>query len=274
MTESVLNKLYYEWEYEDQRFMFGRIYVNYGLGEIFNPINPFNQPTALTSTSQVAQGNDGFSYTIFIDEKHSIQFLLLGDKKINGYDGRISKTVWAYGEYQYNNNLQFNYVIGEDQERHKAGGQVSYQLENAMIFSQVFYQTKNLKNKSSENLIDALLGYDQQLTNKWHLRFEGGYQEQNHYADPNNFERFLPTEYFAALINIYEFHPLLKASGTIINDVKSGFSYFIAKGTWNLSTNSELEIFGYTPMTKGSKTDNLSQKLVTSDAGVAYRAFF
>lgn len=273
-TESVLNKLYYEHDLEQHRIMFGRMYVNYGLGEIFNPINPFNQPTALTSISQVAQGNDGGSFTYFVSDQHTIQFLLLGDKSIEGYDGDIDVTFWAHGEYQYSDKLQLDYVLGEDQNRRKLGGQVSYQFEEAMVFSQILYQSQTLKDEDSNNLWDILLGYDQQVTNKWHVRFEGGYQKKNRFISPDAFERFLPTEYFAALANIYEVHPLVKVSATLINDIKSGFSYFIAKGTYSVSKSTELEVFGYTPVSKGDEPDNLAQRLVTTDAGVALRAFF
>lgn len=273
-TESVLNKLYYEQELEVHRFMFGRMYVNYGLGEIFNPINPFNQPTALTSISQVAQGNDGASFTYFVNDNHNIQFLLLGDKRIEGYDGDVDITFWMHGEYQYNDQLQLDYVLGEDQNRRKIGGQISYQLENALIFTQLLYQSQTLKDEPSNNLWDILLGYDQQITNKWHIRFEGGYQKKDRFINPENFERFLPTEYFVALANVYEIHPLVKLNATIINDIKSGFSYFIAKGTYSLTKSTELEAFGYTPASKGDEPDNLAQRLVTTDIGIALRAFF
>jgi hypothetical protein len=254
--------------------MVGRMYVNYGQGEVFNPINPFNQPTGLTSISQVAQGNDGFSFTFFANEQHMIQFLLLGDKSIEGYEGQIDRTLWAHGEYQYSENLQLDYVIGEDQNRQKLGGQVSYQLEEAMIFSQILYQSENVKNEPSNNLWDLMVGYDQQMTNKWHIRFEGGYQKENRFATPQNFERFLPTEYFAALANVFEAHPLVKLNGTIINDIKSGFTYFIAKGTYSVTKSTEAEIFGFSPVSKGDSADNQAQKLVTTDIGVALRAFF
>lgn len=275
-TESVLNKFYYEMDFEGNRFMIGRMYVNYGLGEIFNPLNPFNQPTALTSISQIAQGNDGISFTYFASDVHTIQFLLLGDKSIEGYDGEIDKTLWAHGEYQATDKLQLDYVLGQDQNRNKLGGQISYRFEEAMVFTQALYQSHNVnRNVDSNNLVDIMLGYDQQLTNKWHIRFEGGYQKANRYAATSGFsDRFLPTEYFAALANTYEIHPLLKASGTIINDIKSGFTYFIVKGTLDLGHNMELEMFGFTPVAKGDAADNLAQKLVTSDVGVALRAFF
>ena len=275
LNESVLNKIYYEWDYEEHRFMIGRMYINYGQGEIFNPINPFNQPTGLTSISQVAQGNDGVSFTFFLSDIHTIQFLLLGDKSYHDYEGQISKTLWARGEYQATDNLQLDYVVGEDQERHKLGGQISYQLQDAMIFSQVLYQTQNVKNKPSNNLWDILLGYDQQMNAKWHVRIESGYQKENRFANINSFgERFLPTEYFAAFANIYEIHPLVKLSGTIINDIKSGFTYFVGKSTYNITNDVEVEVFGYTPIAKGDAADNVAQKLVTTDIGLALRAFF
>jgi hypothetical protein len=275
LRESIINKLYYEWDAEDSRIMLGRMYVNYGLGEIFNPINPFNQPTGLTSINQIAQGNDGLSFTYFVSDKHSIQFLLLGDKQIEEYQGPISKTIWAHGEYQYSDKVQLDYVIGEDQNRHKLGGQVSFQFEEALVFTQLLYQTQNIKNEASNNLWDALLGYDQQVTAKWHVRFEGGYQKRNLFlTDLNDFERFLPTEYFAALANIYELHPLVKVNATVINDIKSGFTYFIGKGTYSASKNIELDHFIFLPLATGSEPDNLAQKLVTLDIGVALRAFF
>jgi hypothetical protein len=66
----------------------------------------------------------------------------------------------------------------------------------------------------------------------------------------------------------------VKLSGTFINDIKTGFTYFIGKSTFSLSNNIESEIFLYSPLGKGSSTDILAQKLITTDVGVALRAFF
>lgn len=274
-TESILNKFYYEREFENKRLMIGRMYVNYGLGEIFNPINPFNQPTALTSISQVAQGNDGLSYTYFLSDAHTVQFLLLGDKSINDYKGEIDTTLWLNGEYQHSSDLQLSYVLGEDQNRYKLGGQISYQTGQALLFTQILYQSETTGSGSSSNLWDLLLGLDQQLTTKWHLRFEGGYQKQDRYLSLNNLgERFLPTEYFGALANVYELHPLIKLNGTVIFDVKSGFTYLVAKMAYDMGNNMEVETFCFTPVAKGDQADNVAQKLVTTDVGMALRAFF
>jgi hypothetical protein len=281
--ELILNKLFYEWDYDEHRFMAGRIYINYGLGEIFNPINPFNQPTGLTAISQVAQGNDGLNFTFFVSDKYTIDFYFLGDKNLAGYENQIQKTLWAHGEYLYSNNLQFDYVIGEDQNRHKLGGQVKYNFSEAMIFFQTLYQSSYVDKQESDSLWDVMIGYDQQVTNKWHVRFEGGHQKEDsvlkaaQQTNPKliNFNnRFLPSEYFLALANQYEMHPLVKLGGTIINDVKTGFTYFITRNTFDLGHSTEAELYAYLPMAKGNDTDNKLQKLVTTDIGFALRTFF
>lgn len=274
--EVVLNKFYYQWENDEARFVGGRIYINYGLGEIFNPLNPFNQPTGLTSISQVAQGNDGLGFSLFSSDKHKIDFFLLGDKRFDSYEGQIDRTLWVHGEVQVNGDLAFDYVIGEDQNRDKIGTQVSYQLGDNLLFFQGLYQTALITNKNnSNNLVDILLGYDRQLTPLWHIRMESGYQKANRsLTGAVGAERFLPTEYFVALANQYEIHPLVKISATLINDIKSGFTYGLAKLTFSLSDNAEAELFGYSPVARGDKADNVTQKLVTQDVGAALRYFF
>jgi hypothetical protein len=276
-TESVLNKFSLEWNYEEHRVTIGRMYINYGLGETFNPINPFNQPTGLTAISQVAQGNDGGSVAFFLSDKYTVNFFLLGDKRVEGYDGQIDHTLWVHGEYHATDKLQLDFVVGEDQQRQKIGGQVAYHFDEAMVFSQLLYQSHLVtKNQLSNNLFDLLLGYDQQITNRWHLRAEAGYQKRNRFSDPTVLgARFLPTEYFIALANVYELHPLVKLNGIIVNDVKSGFTYLIAKSIFSLNNNVEAEFFGFIPAAKGGAAPEYpAQKLVTTDLGVALRAFF
>lgn len=274
--ELVLNKFYYEGEIQGNRYMLGRMYINYGQGEIFNPINPFNQPTGLTSISQVAQGNDGGNFTYFMSDKHTVDFYFLGDKSADNYNGDIQKTLWVHGEYAATDKLQLDYVLGEDQKRNKLGGQIRYNFEEAMVFTQALYQSDFTDDTESHPLLDLMLGYDQQVTNKWHLRIEGGYQKTNRTLALENAlnNRFLPTEYFVAVANQYEIHPLVKLGGTIVNDVKSGFTYFITRNVFDLGRNTEAELFGYVPLAKGDSVEYQAQKLVTTDIGMAIRTFF
>lgn len=283
-TDSAINKLYFEKSFQKFRLAGGRLYINYGLGEIFNPVNPFNQPTGLTSIANVAQGNDGGQAKIFVSENHTVDLLALGDKSINDFEGKISPTAWVHGELIASDRLTVDYAGGLDQRRTKAGGQISYKFDEAMVFGQTLYQSKDSDNSNSDPLWDFMLGYDEQLSAKWHLRVESGYQKRkkNEIIDPNaQGDRFLPVEYFVAFANTYEVHPLLNVAGTLINDFTTGFTYFIARGTLSLGQNVEGELFVFTPIAKGEEkgdplkdANSLSQKLVTQDFGLALRAFF
>ena len=274
-TDSVLNKFMYQWNFEEHKVTVGRMFINYGQGEIFNPLNPFNQPIALSSIAQFSQGNDGANFSFYPDDKHSLHFYFLGDKSLDNYEGQIQKTVWLHGEYAQSENIQIDYVMGEDQNRHKIGGQLTYLADAAMIFGQVLYQSDYVNQKPSHNLWDIVLGYDEQLTSKWHLRLEGGYQKRNRIQDDQRLDnRFLPTEYFLAIANKYEIHPLINLSGIVASDVKSGFTYLVAKSTFSLSNNTEAELFAFSPVAKGNEDEFPVQKFVTTDVGLTLRAFF
>lgn len=274
-TDSTMTKFFYEYSHDEGRIIAGRMFINYGLGEIFNPLNPFNQPTALTSMGNISQGNDGLRLTYFQSSDHTLDFFLLGDKSIDNYEGRIDRTLWLHGEYQASDKLTLDYVLGEDQNRQKIGGQTSYQFDQALGFFQVLYQTEYTNKKPSDNLWDLILGFDQQITTLYHLRIETGYQKQDLLGSTLSFNnRFLPTEYFVSVSHIYEVHPLVKLNGTFINDIKTGFTYFIGKTTWSMSNNTESELFVYSPVGKGSEANQMAQRLITTDIGFALRTFF
>lgn len=283
LTEGVINKLYYEHSFERVRIMFGRMFINYGLGEIFNPINPFNQPTGLTSLQSVAQGNDGAQFKYFLNDHHAIDLILLGDKTIEN-DKDIDHTVWIHGEIEASDKLTLNYLGGQDQKRNKIGGQLAYKFSDAMAFGQILYQSALIESGwgKSHSLLDLLLGYDEQLSARWHLRLEGGYQQKNrNFAPAATGERFLPVEYFVAIANQFEVHPLLRLTGTVVNDFTTGFTYLLGKSTLSLGNNVEGELFFFSPVAKGRLSDSrgnqansFAQRLVSQDLGLALRAFF
>jgi hypothetical protein len=155
-----------------------------------------------------------------------------------------------------------------------------------MVFFQALYQSRFTDSDfgDSETLLDLMLGYDEQLTNKWHIRMESGYQKPNRAQvfNPANFgDRFLPVEYFIALANVYEIHPLVKLSATFINEPTTGFTYGIGRATYSIGENFEGEMFVFSPIAKGrsqelklSEPNTLAQRFVTQDVGLALRAFF
>lgn len=276
-TDSVLNKFFYELDGEDSRFSIGRLYINYGAGETFNPINPFNQPLGLVSQSNVAQGNDGMKASIFLTENATINFYLLGDKRLEDYENQITRTLWMHGEYR-SGDWQFDYVIGEDQKRNKLGGQVNYIWGDAMVFAQLLHSTAYINGKSSEQLYDALLGYDHQFTGKWHFRLEFGYQEKDEKLTANNpaalGERFLPFEKFVAVAQTYEIHPLVKLSATIAQDFKTHFLYGMGRASWSIFNDVEWDLFVNSPLYWEEDQKNYVEKLIPTEVGTALRMFF
>jgi hypothetical protein len=274
-TELNINKFFYEWDGQEVRLTLGRIYLNYGLGEVFNPINPFNQPTGLSSIAQTAQGNDGGQMKAFINSQHTVDMIILGDKEIKKPDDEVSYTFWVHGEYRFTDETQLDYVVGRDQERDKLGMQFSTQILDGLFFTQLFYQSQRIDQKKfTDDLIDLMVGYDQQLTGIWHMRVESGYQERSKFATLGFSERFLPVESFIALVNQFEPHPLFKVTLTGIFDLRSQFTYLIGKLIFSLSNNLEAEFFTSVPVGDKKEPEIIEQQFVTTDLGLALRMFF
>lgn len=276
-TDAVINKFSYELDGTDSRFSFGRMFINYGAGEIFNPLNPFNQPLGLVSALNVAQGNDGLKASFFLSERSTLSFFLLGDKQLAGEEDRITRTLWLHWEYRPTDIWQLDLVAGQDQKRNKAGLQVSRTLDEAMVFLQALYSSAYVDEEASENLWDVLVGYDNQFTSLWHLRLEAGHQENDNeliVANPTALNgRYLPFEYFVALANTYEIHPLVELSGTLIHDVKTDFGYSLLRASWSVAKNWEWDLFFFTPLYHTNEASTV-QRLITRDVGTALRFFF
>lgn len=272
----VLNKFNLEHDAEDARITVGRQYINYGIGEIFNPINPFNQPLGLVGAVNVAQGNDGGRAAFFLSKRSTLQFYLFGDKR---YDSDvITKTAWLHWEFRPNDKWQLDVVGGEDQERNKAGFQVNHILGESMVFVQGLFTSNTLDNTPGENVIDVLLGYDNQFTPEWHMRVEGGYQERDDEIFLTDLTRlnarFFPFEYFLSWSNQYEIHPLVTLSGSLIHDIKTDFGYGVAKASWAFRDDWEWDLFVFTPLYRNTDESSAVQRLITTDVGTAMRVFF
>src|SRR5690606_7070399 len=64
ITESTLNQFSYRWQDEESSVTLGRMFIKYGEGFTFNPINPFNYPTHFSSLRNIDQGNDGLKISL------------------------------------------------------------------------------------------------------------------------------------------------------------------------------------------------------------------
>ncbi len=276
-VDTLLNKFYYEWDTAEARFALGRLFINYGQGEVFNPINPFNQPLGLAGQTNVAQGNDGARAAFFLSGETTLELFVLGDKQLEeNDDSTITPTGWLRLEHRFP-TWQVELVGGHDQKRRKAGGQLNVPVGGAMVFIQALYSSAP-DGEDGEDLLDALAGYDHQLNADWHLRLEGGYQEEEDDAalSPQTLEgRLLPFEKFLALANSWETHPLVELSATLIHDLDTQFGYGVARLRWSLYENWEWDFFAFAPVwEKRASEGNLVQNLITRDVGTALRVFF
>lgn len=277
-TDSILNSFYYELDGEDSSFLIGRMMINYGSGEFFNPINPFNQPLGLTNQSNINQASDGMMASFYPSTRSKLNFYLLGDKNQEDYENQITRTLWIQGEYTLSEYLKATYVIGEDQRRNKGGGELRYEEKSYSLYLQSLYTSNLINRKASENLFDLVLGFSQKMGERWKLSLETGYQERDRrISNLNvlNFEdRLLPYEVFVApgvMINLTD---TWVSQTHIVYDPKSEFAFGKTRLSWNFSNHSALDLFASSPLTIKREQASLGQRLLTTDLGLGLRLMF
>src|SRR5690606_32763126 len=144
-----------------------------------------------------------------------------------------------------------------------------------ILFAQYLRSSKPEGEIPGNSLDDYLLGYDRQLTDSWHLRIEAGYQKEDQYRDFSVFqERFLPQEYFLALANTFQVHPLLKLSGTLFTDPEAQFAMAIFKSTYNAFSNFEVDFYALAPIRNKPEKETKGQSVISSDVGLSLRYFY
>lgn len=272
-NEIHINKLSYQREFESFRFEIGRMFINYGHGEIFNPVNPFNHPTGLILINSFAQGNDGTRVTHFATDALTLNYFILGSKK-NANNNISAPTLWISADYQLREDTQVILTGGQDLKRNKLGMEITYMGEDALVFAQSMYAKKRKNITNSEDLFKMVLGYDQQLTALWHLRFELGYQKEDKSIDALYSESLISGEQFIGLVNKYEIHPLIKLEGTVTFDPQSDFTFLLIKSIFSVMENMELTLWGSGPINTLSTSENIKQKAVCTNLGASLQYFF
>jgi hypothetical protein len=277
-TDSILNSFYYELDGEDSSFLIGRMIINYGSGEFFNPINPFNQPLGLVNQTNIHQASDGMMASFYPSSQSKLNFYLLGDKNQEDYENQITRTLWIQGEYTLSEYLKATYVIGEDQRRNKGGGELRYEEKSYALYLQSLYTSNLINRKASENLFDLVLGFSRKMGERWKLSLETGYQERDRRIsnlNALNFEdRLLPYEVFVApgvMINLTD---KWVSQTHIVYDPKSEFMFGKTRLSWNYSAYSALDLFASSPLTIKREQASLGQRLLTTDLGVGLRLMF
>jgi hypothetical protein len=278
ITESILNKFSYQWGDNETQFTFGRMYIEYGEGYVFNPIDPFMLPSAFSTLQNIKQGNDGLKFYINSASDFRLHFYVLGDKQFTDFDGRITRTVMLRGDWDKTNQLHINYILGEDQKRHKYGAELRYSFDEGLVFGQAVRNSQRLdkEDPSDKGLFHYIIGYQKDLTSQLTSRLEfGKYDQDNTFTDANYQQNFLPQKNFIALINSYKFSDLVMFRVNTSIDTESGFSYIHADVNHRYDKALQFHVFFSAPMSRAkNETKYAAQRVFAGEAGLGVRGRF
>lgn len=277
-TQASFNQFMLSYSGELLRLSLGRIPIYYGVGEVFNPINPFSSPLGLMTQQAFTQGSDGLKVSYFITSELTLEYFQLYDRTQE--EGRIHETIWGGVDYRGLNPFEIQLWGGRDQQRNKIGTQVSATFEEALLFTQLMYESALLNPAiPSEHKLSALIGIDRQLSTSWHLRSEFAYQRLDEKApaslNTQVSQSFIPSEQFWAIALGLEpeSNPLWEHHFTWVHDVKTSLGLALLKSSHSLRENLDIFAFILTPIYRSDRLTN-DQKLVTQDLGAGIRYFF
>lgn len=244
-TESTLNQFVYSWGDEEMWFSLGRMFVKYGEGFTFNPINPFNLSTHYSSYQDTDQGNDGLSLSLQATPDLILNLYIFGDKSLTDYNGQFSRTIFVMGDWSVSPKTHIHYIFGEDQRRHNFGFEYKYSFEKGIFFAQGIHQTERVDEKSkSESLNHFLLGYERDLSPSWVSRIEIGRQdldEKKGYGWKNM--SFLPMHHFVSLINQFQMTDKMSLRINFAAEPETQFHYLMTQATYSLGKYLEMHAF-------------------------------
>ena len=278
VSESILNEFNYEWGDHETVFNFGRMAVDFGEGYTFNPINPFMLPSAFSTLQNISQGNDGMKFYIQSEKDFRIHFYIFGDKQFTDYDGKITRTIMFRGDWDYSDQVHINYILGEDQKRHKYGFEIRYAFDQGQVFGQAVRNSQRLdKEDAADNgLFHYVIGYEKDLTTMWTGRLEiGKFDVDNTFVEASYAQNFLPQKNFAALINTFKLTDLVKVQLNASVDTLSGFSYFHADVNHQYDKTVQFHVFMSGPMSRAKdEPEYSSQRVFAGELGLGFRSVF
>lgn len=277
--DSTLNRFTYEWGDEESKAKFGRMWIQYGNGMIFNPINPFNYPLMFSTLQNVHQGNDGFEFFFNTDPKLKLYLYLLGDKRLTDYDEEITRTILLRGDWQYSNRLNINYILGEDQKRHKYGLELNYGLDNGAVMLQVVRNTKRIDKEDSEGLTQYGLALERDISANWTIRLEGGHNPQDEMAGSTLYSAYMPPqENFIAAITSVQLTGLVKLRLNLTADPKTDFSYFHMDVNHQYDEKLQFHVFFSSALSnnesKAIREQQTAQLMLPTEFGLGLRSEF
>lgn len=278
VTESILNEFNYEWGDDETVFNVGRIFVEYGEGFVFNPINPFYLPLGFSTLQNIRQGNDGMKFYVQSEKDFRFHFYIFGDKQFTDYNGQITRTIMFRGDWDYSSQLHINYILGEDQKRHKYGFEVRYAFDQGQVYGQAVRNSQRLdkEDPGDNGLFHYIVGYEKDLTHNWTSRLEfGKHDTDNTYGEAIYQQSFLPQKNFIALANQFRLTDLVKVSLNGSVDPNSGFSYAHMNVNHEYSKALQFHVFISGPMSRAkSEPEFASQRVFAGEFGLGLRSQF
>lgn len=284
-TESVLNRFTYEFGDEEFKFLLGRSYVTFGDGYMANPINPFNLPQFSGTHAKFNQGNDGMQVKIQKDDRLVLKIYAFSDRSYREYkDERLTRTFMLHGDWQYKPDTKIEYILGEDQKRHKYGLQVHKELDQGFLYVQVvrFSQKLDKQEAYERGLNHYLAGVEfGGLSPKLTTRIEFGKQEFSEDLDEANHlsTTFIPLHRILALINTYQHSDKHRSRLVYAVDANSEFSLINYEYNYAPKENHDVFLRFLGPISKTEKDDQTDslytlQRVVATEATFGIRLFY
>ncbi|MBT4790238.1 MAG: hypothetical protein HON90_01595 [Halobacteriovoraceae bacterium] len=276
-SDVVLNNFVYEWSDEEIDIKFGRLFIQYGEGLGINPINPFNHNITFANTQGVNMANDGFEILLARDPKFKLYFYFLGDKSYTDYDEKLTRTILLRGEWKKSHKVLVNYIVGEDQNRHKYGFEVKYKAKYGFGFAQLVKNSQLLdsEDKEAKGLTHYLLGYELILNPKWISRIEIGKIQNSASDDTKINNNYLPIENIISWFNFYNIQDNWMAEIHLAVDPESEFSPYKISNTYSFKQYYSARIFASGAISSAKDdTDYADQDLIPGQIGAAIRGAF
>lgn len=279
-SELVLNEFSYDWGDDEVWFTFGRMHIVYGEGVFSNPINPFNYSSGFANTYGINLANDGMEFLIGKKDDLKLHIYLLADRSFNNYeDEKVARTIFLRGEWAVNPATNINYVLGEDQKRHKYGVEVSRKItEQRKGYLQLVRYSQRLDKEEvyAKGLTHFLLGYQLEPNTRQAFTIEFGKQQRNTLDQSYDPINHLPFEGFAAISSRLSHSDKWSSELGFTQDTDSDYRFYKVSTTYDLGKFNNIRLFHTGPLTTSTSEDldYTSQRYIPTETGIAARAHF
>lgn len=276
-SQAVLNHFTYDWGDDEITFTAGRMHIVYGEGLIINPINPFNHNSSLANSYGIDQSNDGFSFQLNKDPKLKLHFYFLGDKSYTDYDEDITRTIFMRGDWEVSKKTQVQYILGQDQNRHKYGVEIKTASHYGIGFMQLvrFSQKLDSESADAEGLFHYLFGYEIDLSNVWTTRLEFGKFEAVEGSTAELSTNYLPYESIIGLNNLFRINDNWNTELMMAHDSKSKSSFYKFSTSYDIDEAFTARIFASGTFSEAlEEAEYLTRHYIPSEIGLAIRANF